>query len=91
MKGLTINTQMKTPDYLINALINLHLKPTIVYWLCSALNAQCKGLVVTSDQAKRLVPYLIKTITDSSYRAIEDLTAMATLLGSLMVRFPGTT
>lgn len=89
MAGLTIASNNKTPDTLIPVLLNLSLKPSIVYWLCCALNAQCKGLVVNADHAKVLVPYLVKSITDTAYSGIEELTAMMSLLGNLMIRFPG--
>ena len=89
MSGLTVDNHKKVPDHLVHVLLELPIKPTIVYWLCAALNAQCKGLVIHSDQSKRLVPYLVRRITSAEFSGIEDLTAMTSLLGNLMVRFPG--
>ena len=44
---------------------------------------------INLEHSKRLIPYIVKTVTSSKFGSLEDMYSIMTLLGDLLSRFPG--
>ena len=72
-------------DYLTSDLV----PPMLIYWLCLALSAHVKSMDLNHEHAKRVLPYIVKTATSAKFGSLEDTYAILSLLGDLIIRFPG--
>ena len=60
-----------------------------IYWPCLALSAHVKSMDLNQEHAKRVMPYIVKIATSAKFGSLEDTYAILSLLGDLIIRFPG--